>query len=107
MSIKKLFDNNRQAVTVSKYMKKTSPGNLGDGRRILHPGGLGNSPGSLGGGPGSPGSGPGNLHPCVISCHFRPSWALWPPCVTMGQATQCFFEHPCRLESSASEDPIC
>ena len=31
MSIKKLFDNNRQAVTVSKYMKKTSPGNLGDG----------------------------------------------------------------------------
>ena len=31
MSIKKLFDKNRQAITVSKYLKKSAPGDLGDG----------------------------------------------------------------------------
>ena len=31
MSIKKLFDNNRQAVTVAKYLKLSSPDQLGDG----------------------------------------------------------------------------
>ena len=31
MSIKKLFDNNKQAVTVGKYLKKSSPESIGDG----------------------------------------------------------------------------
>jgi len=31
MSIKNLFDNNRQAITVSKYLKKTNVASLGDG----------------------------------------------------------------------------
>lgn len=31
MSIKKLFEKNRQAITVSKYLKKTNPDDLGDG----------------------------------------------------------------------------
>ena len=31
MSIKKLFEKNKQAITVGKFLKKTAPGNLGDG----------------------------------------------------------------------------
>ncbi len=31
MSIKKLFENNSQAITVSKYLKKTSVSSIGDG----------------------------------------------------------------------------
>ena len=31
MSVKRLFENNKQAVTVGKYLKATSPSNVGDG----------------------------------------------------------------------------